>query len=164
MMIDIIDLSDPEYSDLSPVQLSMVRVAQAKKNTILADAEQEKTKLFQKLVDNHFERSTAYDLCTSKIDADAAAQVDIVREDLLMQLAYEALGSEGNENGPYRYPQNPNYNLSYSERFLVVRNYYMEVTDDPNARLQAYTMDSLARTYLGEFYQTLYDLLASYCG
>ena len=163
MTIDIIDLNDPKYSDLSPVQLSMVRVAQAKKDKLLAGAEEEKEEMFEILTSNHFERSTAYNYYTKQVDDDAAAQIEAVREDLILQLAYESLGSEGDENGPYRYPQNPNYNLSYSERFLVVRNYYMEATDDPNARLQAYGMDTLARTYLGEFYQTLYDLLASYC-
>lgn len=86
-----------------------------------------------------------------------------VREDLIHQLAYESLGSEGNDKGPYRYPENPNYNLTYSQRFLVVRAYYMGVTSDADARLQAFAMDSLARSYLGEYYQTLYDLLASYC-
>ncbi len=53
--------------------------------------------------------------------------------------------------------------MSYSERFLVVRQYYMDVTSDPNARLKAFGADTLARSYLGEFYQTLYDLLRSYC-
>lgn len=98
-----------------------------------------------------------------RIDSEAEAQIEVVKEDLLYQLAYEALGSEGDENGPYRYPENPNYNLSPSQRFLVVRNYYMQATDDPDARLQAYAMDTLARQYLGEYYTTLYDLLASYC-
>ena len=86
-----------------------------------------------------------------------------MKDDLDYQLAYEALGSEGDENGPYRYPENPNYNLVPSQRFLVVRNYYMQSTDDPDARLAAYAADTLARSYLGEFYATLYSLLASYC-
>ncbi len=163
MTIDIIDLTDPEYSDLSPVQLSMVRVAQGKKNDILADAEEEKTRLQDQLIVNNFARSSIFPYAEARVDAEASAQVDAVREDLLYQLAYEALGSEGNEQGPYRYPENPNYNLSASQRFLVVRNYYMQATDDPEARLQAYAMDTLARQYLGEFYATLYDLLASYC-
>ena len=58
---------------------------------------------------------------------------------------------------------NPNYNLTPSQRFLVVRNYYMQSTEDPDARLAAYAQDTLARQYLGEFYVTLYDLLAAYC-
>lgn len=141
----------------------MVRVAQGKKNDILADAEEEKTRLQDQLIVNNFARSSIFPYAEARVDAEASAQVDAVREDLLYQLAYEALGSEGNEQGPYRYPENPNYNLSASQRFLVVRNYYMQATDDPEARLQAYAMDTLARQYLGEFYATLYDLLASYC-
>ena len=163
MTIDIINLNDPKYSDLSPVQLSMVRTAQAKKDKILAAATEEKDEMFQILIGNNFARSSSYTLYCNQVDIDANTKIAAVREDLILQLAYESLGSEGDENGPYRYPQNPNYNLSYSERFLVVRNYYMEATDDPDARLQAYSMDTLARSYLGEFYQTLYDLLASYC-
>ena len=94
---------------------------------------------------------------------EAEEQIAAVKDDLDYQLAYEALGSEGDENGPYRYPENPNYNLTPSQRFLVVRNYYMQSTEDPDARLAAYAKDTLARQYLGEFYVTLYDLLAAYC-
>ena len=161
--IDIVDLTDPKYKNLSPVQLAMVRAAQAKKDKILSDAEADKRSIVLYMMSNNVARSTALECETGAIDKEANKQVERVRNDLNYQLAYEALGSEGNENGPYRYPENPNYNLSSSQRFLVVRNYYMEVTDDPQARLQAYSMDTLARSYLGEFYQTLYDLLASYC-
>ena len=34
MVIDIVDMSDEAYQNLSPVQLAMVRAAQAKKNDI----------------------------------------------------------------------------------------------------------------------------------
>lgn len=163
MTIDIIDLNDPEYSDLSPVQLAMVRAAQTKKDKITSSVNEQYEEMAQVLMGNNFCRCTELGQYKRMLQAAADAQVDAIREDLLLQLAYEALGSEGDENGPYRYPENPNYNLSYSQRFLVVRNYYMEATDDPDARLKAFAMDSLARTYLGEYYQTLYDLLASYC-
>ena len=162
MTIDIIDLTDPQYADLSPVQLAMVRAAQAKKDSILAKAASECRELLYILLQNDNARSSVREQETARIEAQADADVTLVREDLLYQLAYEAIGSEGNENGPYRYPENPNYNLTYSQRFLVVRNYYMQATSDATARLEAYRMDTLARTYLGEFYQTLYDLLASY--
>ena len=99
----------------------------------------------------------------AEIESEKQKEIEAIKSDLDYQLAYESLGSSGNENGPYRYPQNPNYTLTYSERFLVVRNYYMEQTSDPNARLKAYGMDTLAKSYLGQFYQTLYDLLLSYC-
>lgn len=163
MTIDIVNLNSSKYSDLNAVQLAMVRAAQAKKNKILAEAKEEKAKIFQMLLSNGFARSTLVTTENARIDGEAQTQISVVKEDLDYQLAYEGLASEGNDQGPYRYPQNPNYNLSYSQRFLVVRTYYMNATNDPNARLQAYSMDTLAREYLGEFYQTLYELLASYC-
>ena len=163
MTIDIVDLTDPEYSDLNAVQMAMVRTAQVKKNEILAKADEEKAKISRRLVANNFARSYVQVMANARITTAANAQIQALKEDLDYQLAYEALESEGNENGPYRYPENPNYNLMPSQRFLVVREYYMNVTDDPDARLQAYTVDTLARSYLGEYYITLYDLLASYC-
>ena len=163
MTIDIVDLTSPQYSDLSPVQLAMVRAAQSKKDKIVAKAEKDKNELKYFMIANNTARSTALREAIAEIDAQKEKDIETVKADLDYQLAYEALGQEGNENGPYRYPQNPNYNLSYSERFLVVRQYYMDVTSDPNARLAAYNADTLARTYLGEYYKTLYELLLSYC-
>ena len=163
MVIDIIDLSDENYKNLSAVQLAMVRAAQAKKDKLLSEADELSGELFRMALSNNALRSTALRDRLAKERADAQRQVEAVRADLLYQIAYEGIGSEGNEQGPYRYPENPNYNLSYSQRFLVVRNYYMQATDDPNARLQAFAMDTLAKEYLGEFYRTLYELLASYC-
>ncbi len=163
MVIDIIDPNAPEYQNLTNLQLAMIRAAQTEKDQILASAEEEKEKVFLKLLKNNMARSSVYRNRCDEIDVEAAGKVDVVREDLLHRLAYESLYGDENENGKYRYPENPNYNLDYPQRFLVVRDYYMHVTANAQARLDAYSMDSLARSYLGEFYQTLYDLLASYC-
>lgn len=163
MTIDIVDLTQSQYSNLNAVQLAMVRSAQAKKDKILEKAEQEKSEIFRMLIVNGTARSSLLTSEQGRIDAEATKQVETIKADLDYQLAYEGWQWEGNNSGPYRYPQNPNYNLSPSQRFLEVRNYYMSVTEDPNARLQAYAGDTLARSYLGEYYGTLYDLLASYC-
>ena len=163
MTIDIVDLTDEKYADLNAVQMAMVRAAQVKKNEIVAEADEEKASIQRQLVANNFARSYVQVMANARINTAQYKAIEALKEDLDYQLAYESLGSEGNEQGPYRYPENPNYNLTPSQRFLVVREYYMSVTDDPDARLQAYTVDSLARAYLGEYYATLYDLLASYC-
>lgn len=163
MTIDIIDLTLPEYSSLNAVQISMVRSAQVKKNKIMAAANDKLMKLMFQMIGNNTARSTVYQAEKAAITAQAEADVEVVLEDLKLLLAYDLTSADGNESGPYRYPENPNYNLTASERFLAVRTYYMEATSDPNARLQAYAMDTLARSYLGEYYQTLYELLASYC-
>lgn len=163
MVIDIIDLTDEAYGELSSVQLAMVTAAQAKKNKLLAAAEAEKGARFRAMLTNNVARSSALQYEYDAIDAQLQEDIETVKADLLYQIAYDSSLSDGNENGVYRYPENPNYNLAYSQRFLVVRQYYMDVTSDANARLQSYAMDTLARTYLGEYYQTLYELLASYC-
>ncbi len=162
MEIDIIDLTDPEYSDLSSVQLAMVRAAQAKKNALVAENEAEKSKLFYFMLSNNTARSNIRVFEEERLDALTEEKIEAVREDLIHQLQFEAMSSEGNEIGPYRYPENPNYLLSAPQRFLVVRNYYMNVTSDAAVRLQMYTMDTLARAYLGEYYETLYEILAQY--
>lgn len=163
MVIDIVDLTSSQYQNLSAVQLAMVRAAQAKKDAILLKAETEKAQIFRLMLSNQTARSSALQNEYDAIDAQAETDVNVVKEDLNYQLAYETVYSEGNENGVYRYPENPNYNLTYSQRFIAVRQYYMDLTSDADARLQAYAMDTLARSYLGEYYQTLYELLASYC-
>ena len=163
MTIDIVDLTDEKYADLNAVQMAMVRAAQVKKNEIVAEADEEKASIQRQLVANNFARSYVQVMANARINTAQYKAIEALKEDLDYQLDYDSLGSDGNEQGPYRYPENPNYNLTPSQRFLVVREYYMSVTDDPDARLQAYTVDSLARTYLGEYYATLYDLLASYC-
>ncbi len=163
MEIDIIDLTDEKYQDLSAVQLALVREAQAKKDEIVYDAEQEKAELFRLMLSNLAVRSSVIVDKQLEIDARAEEEVELVRGTLLYQLSYEGIGATGNEYGPYRYPENPDYTLTYSQRFIVVRNYYMAAVEEPNARLQAFAIDFLAREYLGEFYQTLYDLFLSYC-
>lgn len=163
MTIDIIDLTEPDYSDLNAVQLAMVRSAQAKKDSILEKAQAKKDELFRMMLANGAARSSALVSEQSAIDAKAQNDVQAVKADLLYQIAYEGWQWEGDDSGPYRYPENPNYNLSPSQRFLEVRSYYMSVTDDPAARLKAYAGDTFAKSYLGEYYATLYELLASYC-
>lgn len=162
MEIDIVDLTSPEYSELNSVQLAMVRAAQSQKNKTVESADREKAALVRRLVDNGTVRSTLYYAELERIGAERDAAVALIKSDLDYQLAYERLQSTGNDAGVYAYPSNPNYYLPYSERFLVVRNYYMQKESNAAARLAAFGADSLAREYLGEYYQTLYDLLASY--
>lgn len=163
MTIDIVDLQDPKYSNLTPVMLAMVREAQKQKNALLASAAAAKKKMFERMVRDNVVHSSTREFEEEAIDKRTQKKIESLKSDLDYQLAYEGLAMEGNEYGPYRYPENPNPNLAPAQRFLAVRQYYMDVTNDANARLQAYSMDELARTYLGDYYRTLYDLLATYC-
>ena len=161
IVIDIIDLTEPQYANLSPVQLSFVRDAQVKKNKLVAAAEREKLQLTNKLVCHHFSDSFVHTLKQEEIDANLNRDVEFIRANLIYELAYKTTGEEGNENGPYRYPENPNYNLTYSQRFFVVYDYYMQLTKNAQLRLDTLAKDSLARAYLSTYYDILYDMFVS---
>ena len=53
MVIDIIDLTDDAYADLTGVQLAMVNAAQVRKNAILAAAAEQLGKQFHPLINIH---------------------------------------------------------------------------------------------------------------
>lgn len=161
MTIDIIDLSDPKYAELSPVQLAMVREAQRRKDERTGEYEREREQIIASFVDRNLGTSSQLVAYVNTAYKAMLDEVEEIREQLEYQLAYEALGTEGNENGPYRYPENPNYGLSPAQRFIVVRNYYMSAVGDSKVRYEALRGDTLARAYLGDFYPTLLDLFAS---
>jgi hypothetical protein len=53
------------------------------------------------------------------------------------------------------------YSLSYNERYVIVRDYYMSI-DDANERLTLYSADEVAKAYLNQYYSTLFNLFYSY--
>ena len=59
MVIDIIDMTDEQYANLSSVQLAMVRAAQAQKDKTLQAAEEEKAQLFRFMLSDRAARSSA---------------------------------------------------------------------------------------------------------
>ena len=76
MAIDIIDLNDPKYSNLNLLQMQMVRTAQAKKDKIEEEAEEEKWQIFRILLANNTVRPAALDAEKKRIDADTEKQVE----------------------------------------------------------------------------------------
>lgn len=158
MIVDIIDLTEDGYSNLSAVQLSLVYSAQREKNEVLADADEKKTKELNRLLSQGMARSTLLTDYNQKIDSQTNEKVEAIKEDLLYRLIY----SDEEKNGGYSYPENPNYELSLQQRFLVVRDYYMRLTTNPNWRLTLFGRDAFAAEYLQEYYSNLYDLFLSY--
>ena len=52
------------------------------------------------------------------------------------------------------------YELSYLERYILVRDYYLAI-EDPAERLVLYRADTVAQSYLGNYYTTLYNYLST---
>lgn len=68
MVIDIVDMSDEAYQNLSPVQLAMVRAAQAKKNDIESERDNEKQETFLLLLAQGVARSSMLQSRYEEID------------------------------------------------------------------------------------------------
>lgn len=160
MEIDIIDLSLPEYQDLTREQREMVRLAQIEKEALLAADEAEKRKLFYQLLERRTARGTLQRFEAERIGKETEEKIEELRQNLIQQmyLIAENTDEEGKDN--YRYPNKLNMELPPSQRLMVVENYYLNKESDPATRLAIYTMDTVAKSYLGDLYETLYEILA----
>ena len=91
------------------------------------------------------------------------AQVLRIQKDLDESL--EALYAEGESGGetppgidPDDAPYEVDYTLSMRDRYVIVKNYYLDY-DDMAQALADFEADDIAKDYLGTYYEYLYQLL-----
>ena len=91
------------------------------------------------------------------------AEVLRIQKDLDESL--EALYAEGDTGGetppeidPDDAPYEVDYTLSMRDRYVIVKNYYLDY-DDMAQALADFEADDIAKDYLGTYYEYLYQLL-----
>ncbi len=156
MHVDTIDYKQEQYAELSDAQILEIRDAQRKKNDRVAKMYEELRKLRQKAVDNGTLYSRAYDLEKVEVQEDCDSDILRIKEDLIFYLQYASRHENTETNG---YPLD--YSLSVEERFVVVRDYYLDAYSDPKERLAEFEKDKIARTFLCETYAAMLDYLWS---
>lgn len=159
MEFDIIELTPEELSNFTSVQMQLLRSAQKNKNTLRENMDRD-LRLFKSLLltDDVF-NSSLY----AQKRAELEREFDFKTESIAEQLRYNLSLSE-----PYDPDDNDDeagyivdYTLSYNERYRIVRDYYLSITD-PAERMALYGADDTARKYLGSYYASLYNVLYSY--
>lgn len=159
MEFDIIELTPEELSNFTSVQMQLLRSAQKNKNTLRENMDRD-LRLFKSLLltDDVF-NSSLY----AQKRAELEREFDFKTESIAEQLRYNLSLSE-----PYDPDDNADeagyivdYTLSYNERYRIVRDYYLSITD-PAERMALYSADDTARKYLGSYYASLYNVLYSY--
>lgn len=70
-------------------------------------------------------------------------------------------GDIGGDGGDEEAGYIVDYTLTYNERYIIVRDYYLAITD-PDERMALYAADETAKKYLSSYYTTLYNVLATY--
>jgi hypothetical protein len=111
--------------------------------------------------------STLYDDKQKELKATLDHEVDILREQLVFNMSLnepltaddlgESDKGEIDESTGYVV----DYSLSYLDRYILVRDYYMSI-EDSSERMALYKADTTAKNYLGSYYTSLYEYLSQY--
>ena len=163
MTFDIIDISKEEAEQLETVQLKLLRTAQQKKNELWHKLQTQLTEYKLLLHANGAHESSLYECFENEMTAEYERQIDVLREQLIFNMSLkepthdDETGDNGNDSSGYLV----DYELSYIERYIQVRDYYMTI-ENPAERLALYAADEVAMKYLGTYYNTLYNHFLQY--
>ena len=163
MIFDIIDITEEEIKDLETVRLKLLRTAQQKKNELTHKLEKELAEQKRLLYSNGMQNSTLYPQIQAELTAEYEYQVEILKEQLLFNMSLgeptsgDETGGSGSDNSGYIV----DYELSYIERYIQVRDYYLSI-EDPHERIALLRQDEVARQYLGTYYNTLFNYLVQF--
>lgn len=157
---DILEDLGVTEEELTEAEMSFVFDAQLAKNKRLKKLKEEKESTYYKFHRHGILRSSALEAAYKKAEEDCAADCEAILTELTVRIRTLRGGdvSEG-----FRYPDNPDYSLDAPQRYYVVYDYYMEMTN-PAVRFSLFQADTLAKEYLGIYYSTLYDRLRNYAG
>lgn len=152
MTIDIISYTDAQFAALTEEQILEVQAAQLKKNALdIKLAEDIKREKYH-LIDNGTFRSGIWSMVKSELEDAHRLAVENIRDGLIFYLRFST-----QQNGTADAPYPIDYSQTQLERFYVVKDYYMTAYTDPQERFDAFHDDDLAKTYIGEYYASLYD-------
>ncbi len=158
MTFDILDISEGEAENLETVQLKLLRTAQQKKNELLHKLETQLKEYKLLLHANGAFQSSLYTYFEKDMKAEYNRQIEVLKEQLIFNMSLKEpthdgeTGDNGNDTSGYLV----DYELSYIERYIQVRDYYMAI-ENPAERLALYAADEVAVRYLGTYYNTLYN-------
>ena len=164
MKFDIINLTETELKALNAVQMRLLRTAQQKKDELYRKAEKD-LKTFKKIVLTAGMKNS--NLVAAK-EAELQDELDFKTAYLADNLIYNMSlneppsgGEGGDEGGDESAGYIVDYTLSYNERYVIVRDFYLAISD-PDERMALYAADETAKKYLASYYSTLYNVLATY--
>ena len=160
MTFDIIVISQEEADNLETVQLKLLRTAQQKKDELAQKLKIQLSEYRAITYSNGVWFSSLYEEYEKEATAEYERQVEVLREQLIFNMSLKEpthdgeTGGSGSDTSGYLV----DYELSYIERYIQVRDYYLAIPD-PNERLALYAADEVAVKYLGSYYNYLYDYL-----
>lgn len=163
MTFDIIDVTEDEVKQFETVRLKLLRTAQQKKDELYHKLQSSLEEQKRLIYSNGMWSSTLYAQISAELTAEYNYQVEIIREQLLFNLSLgePTNGGETGGSGMDSTGYLVDYELSYTERYIQVRDYYLTI-ENPNERIALLREDEVARKYLGTYYNTLFNYLIQF--
>ena len=164
MPFDIVDIPQQELESLSVAQMTLLRNAQRTKNELEHKAEQELEKFRMKVLASGMKYSSLLEDKRKAVYDEVNYKCAVLADKLIYEMSIcKSDNSDGNYGGGGSYETGylVDYSLSYSERYVIVRDYYLTFTD-VKERMAKYSADEVAKKYLGSYYGVLYNILATY--
>ena len=160
MEFDVIEVTEEQLKKFTAVQMQLLRTAQKNKNALKVKYGQE-LELFKRLVlTDGMKNSSLLEGKRAELAAEFEREVGIIVEQLNYSIEQNGPFHDGN-GGDETVGYIVDYSLSYTERYIIVRDYYLSIPD-PAERMSLYANDVVAKKYLQSYYSTLYDVLSSY--
>lgn len=163
MIFNIIDITEDEVDHLTTVQKKLLRTAQQKKDEMDRKRDEQLFELKIMCNSNNVESSSIYRQTADKIQSDYQTELDVLIEQLLFNMSLRE-PTNGGETGGGDIDNTGyivDYELSYLERYIAVRDYYLTI-EDPNERIALLQQDKVAMEYLGTYYSVLFDYLYTF--
>ena len=164
MQFDIIDITEDRLKELSVVQMKMLRTAQQKKDELVRKFEKELNMFRAVVFTSGMKNSTLIEDKDRELRDELGYQTALLADNLIynMSLNEQSNGGDiGGDGGDEEAGYIVDYTLTYNERYIIVRDYYLAITD-PDERMALYAADETAKKYLSSYYTTLYNVLATY--
>lgn len=165
MQFDIIDITEAETEALTTVQLKLLRTAQQTKNELYRKLQRDKQTYYSLCNTNNVYLSSLYSDKVAQLEADYDYEVGVLKEQLIFNMSLNEPTHDGETGGDDIGGEDAgyvvDYELSYLERYILVRDYYLSI-EDPAERMALYAADEVAQNYLDHYYTTLYNYLSTF--
>ncbi len=164
MRFDIIDITEDRLKELSVVQMKMLRTAQQKKDELVRKFEKELNMFRAVVFTSGMKNSTLIEDKDRELRDELGYQTALLADNLIYNMSLNEPsngGDIGGDGGDEEAGYIVDYTLTYNERYIIVRDYYLAITD-PDERMALYAADETAKKYLSSYYTTLYNVLATY--
>lgn len=165
MEFDILFFTNEEIENLTVIQQKLLRTAQQKKDALKHQLEKDLQTYKCITYGNNASNSSLYNDKKAELVEEYNYQVEIIREQLVFNMSLNEPTNDGETGDPGDVggdsPYVVDYELSYLERYIAVRDYYMTI-EDPNERLALYGADEVAKKYLSSYYNSLYNYLSTF--